>query len=127
MAEPLVETWRGIIVGDQKSWVLFENGTCVILMEPEEDLALQAVEIMKEWGPVHPGSSAGDFSVIDLVDHPGWAVTCHHPDVLTYVAQDEVSGEPSEVAIGLIGRSKRDQDAGNLRVVHVEDKRGAHS
>jgi hypothetical protein len=27
----LVEAWRQIIRGPTKSWVLFENGTCVIL------------------------------------------------------------------------------------------------
>ncbi|GAB3965995.1 hypothetical protein GCM10029978_030120 [Actinoallomurus acanthiterrae] len=48
----LVETWRRIIIGDHKSWVLFANGTCVILMEPEEDLAAQATEILREYGPV---------------------------------------------------------------------------
>ncbi|GAB3965998.1 hypothetical protein GCM10029978_030130 [Actinoallomurus acanthiterrae] len=51
----------------------------------------------------------------------------HHNDVLTYVAPDELSGddEPSDLAIGLYGRSKRGQDGDELRVVHVEDRRAA--
>ena len=52
MTDSLIETWRQIIVGGQKSWVLFENGTCVILMNPEADLRRQATELLKEWGPV---------------------------------------------------------------------------
>lgn len=122
-SESLIRTWRSIIRGEGKSWVLFANGTCVIPMEPEADLAAQAVGIMREWGPVHAGSPAGDFSVVDLDGHPGWVVTCHHPDVLTYVGPEEVGEDPAEVAVGLLGRSKRDQDAEELRVVHVEDPR----
>lgn len=59
MPQTLVDIWREIIVGDEKSWVLFENGTCVILMEPGADLAAQATQIIREWGPVHAGSPSG--------------------------------------------------------------------
>ncbi|WP_225992852.1 hypothetical protein [Actinomadura rudentiformis] len=118
----MVDVWRRVIVGDEKSWVLFENGTCVILMEPEEDLAAQATEILREYGPVHPGSEAGDFGTIDLEAAPGWVVYGHHNDVLTYVSPEEVES-PEDVMIGLLGRSKRDQDGRGLTVVHVEDKR----
>ncbi len=122
--DTLVDTWRAIILGKEKSWVLFQHGTCVILMQPEQDLTAQAIELMQQWGPVHVGSPAGDFSSITLADHPGWVVTGHHPDMLTYVSPDEFGDtEPSEVAVGLLGRSKRNQDAEDLQVLHVEDKR----
>ena len=124
MADSLIEAWRQIIVGGEKSWVLFENGTCVILMNPEADLRQQANELMREWGPVRAGTPAGDFSVIELPQHPGWVVTCHHPDILNYVSPDEVEAGASDVIIGLLGRSKRHQDAEGLIIIHVEDKRG---
>ena len=123
MKNDLVNKWRQIITGDDKSWVLFENGTCVILMEPEEDLAAQAITLMKEWGPVHAGCSAGDFSTITLEDETGWVVTSHHNDILTYVFPAEAADEPSDLSVGLLGRSKRRQDADSLTVIHVEDKR----
>ena len=120
----LVNAWRTIIQGDQKSWVLFENGTCVILMEPEEDLAKQATELVKKWGPVHVGTASADFSVIKLSNHPGWAVTGHHNDILNYVSPEEFEDDnPSDVAVGLTGRQKRDEDAKSLKIVHIEDKR----
>lgn len=123
--DELVQVWRSIIIGDDKSWVLFENGTCVILMEQEDDLASQAIELLKEWGPVHAGCSAGDFSTITLENDDGWVVTSHHNDILTYVAPDEVGDDASDVSVGLYGRSKRNQDAAALSVIHVEDKRNA--
>ena len=123
MNNDLVNKWRQIIIGDDKSWVLFENGTCVILMEPEDDLAAQAITLMKEWGPVHAGCSAGDFSTITLDNETGWVVTSHHNDILTYVCTEEAGDDPSDLSVGLLGRSKRGQDADSLIVIHVEDKR----
>ncbi len=119
----LIETWRATINGPNKSWVLFENGTCVIIMEPEVDLAAQATAMLREYGPVHAGSSFGDFSTITLEDGRGWVVTCHHNDILTFVGPDECSPDAQDVVVGLLGRSKRGQDAEVLRVLHVEDNR----
>jgi hypothetical protein len=123
-AAGLIAAWRDIINGPDKSWVLFENGTCVVLVDPGEDLAGQAVALLGEHGPVRPGSSFGDFATITLDDGRGWVVTCHHTDILTYVAADEVGADrASDPVVGLLGRSKRGRDAEELRVVHVEDRR----
>lgn len=122
--EMLTDVWRRLLADPHKSWVLFEHGTCVVLMAPDGESAEQATEILREFGPVHAGSSAGDFGVIDLEDAEGWVVTGHHHDVLTYVGPDEAV-DPSEIAVGLLGRSKRHRDGTELQVVHVEDKRGA--
>lgn len=120
----LVAAWRDVINGPDKSWVVFENGTCVVLTDPTGDLAEQAVSTLREHGPVHPGSSFGDFGTITLDDGRGWVVTCHHNDILTYVAPDEVTADRADdLIVGLLGRSKRGQDAEELRVVHVEDRR----
>jgi hypothetical protein len=58
------------------------------------------------------------------MDLPGWIVTSHHPEIMTYVGPNDVDrNKRSEVAIGLLGRSKRDQDAHELEIVHIEDRR----
>lgn len=125
MADVLIDIWRRIIIGDRKSWVLFHYGTCVILTQTEQDLVAQATKIMKEWGPVHAGSSAGDFSTISLSEYPGWVITGHHKDMLNYVSPDELEDrDPGDVVVGLLGRPKRNQDSEDLQVIHVEDKRG---
>jgi hypothetical protein len=120
-ASELINAWRVALNDPGKSWVVFEQGTCIVLMEPEADLAAQAVALLKEFGPVHAGSSSGDFGVITLDDDRGWVVTCHHNDILTFVGPDEAGIDAEDVAVGLLGRSKREQDAEELRVVHVED------
>lgn len=121
--QQLIEAWKETINGPEKSWVLFENGTCVILMNPEKDLAAQATALLKESGPVWPATPHGDFGTITLENGRGWVVYCHHNDILTFVGPDEVGPDSEDVVIGLYGRSKRGQDADELQVIHVEDRR----
>ena len=66
----LKDTWRNIIEKltpkAEKSWVVFTHGTCVILEESTfsaEETESEAIEIMAEWGPVHPGYTAGDYII----------------------------------------------------------------
>jgi methyltransferase (TIGR00027 family) len=109
---------RAVLPG--RGWVLFRNGTYVVFTEATEDMSARASDLLREWGPVHPGSPAGDFAVMALHDAAGWIVTCHHPDVLTYVAPDETPDPPTDLAIGLLGRAKRALDAQELVVAHEE-------
>ena len=120
----LIDVWLKVVLGEGKSWVLFKHGTCVIFATPEADLAGKAIELMKAWGPVKAGGSAGDFGVVALSEAPGWAVTSHHNDILTYVGPDEVpGGAAGDLMVGLLGRQKRDEDARELEILHIEAKR----
>jgi hypothetical protein len=76
---------------------------------------------MRDWGPVRVGGAAGDFGVITLNDELGWVVTCLHPDVLTYVSPCDLPSDPSEMQIGLLGRGRRDADARELKIIHIEE------
>lgn len=119
MSDPFIELWRSIIRGDLKTLVLFKNGTCVILVNPQPDLAGHAIALLKDWGPVHVATPAADFSTIALSIAPGWVVTSHHEHILTYVSPEEVENS-TDVYVGLFGRSKRDKDAHELEIVHVK-------
>ncbi|MFI0900428.1 hypothetical protein [Streptomyces sp. NPDC020983] len=119
----LAGVWRRLLGDPHRSWVLFEHGTCVVLAAPEGDLAAQAAGILREFGPVHVGTPAADFDVIDLADAPGWVVTGRHQDVLTYVSPEELD-DHGTFSVGLFGRSKRHDDGTELHVVHVEDRLG---
>jgi len=123
MENESIQIWRKIII-EEKSWVLFEHGTCVILEESVVSLESRAIKLMQHYGPVYPASPAGDFTTIKLIDDPGWVVAGHHPDILTYVSLAELeTGKASDLLIGLLGRSKRSQDAKDLHIIHVEDHR----
>ncbi len=116
----LTEAWQRVMKGSQSSWVLFRNGTCVVLSQPGRDVRRQAVELMRQWGRVQVGTPAGDFNVFKLPEVPGWLVTSHSEAISTYVDPGEIEDpHPSDVFIGLTGRSKRDQDAQELRVIYV--------
>lgn len=122
--ETLIDAWRRLLAGSGKPWVLFEHGTCVVLEEPGGGLADRATEILRAYGPVSVGGPAGDFRVLELKNGEGWLVTGHHPDVVTFVALED-SEDPSHLAVGMLGRSRRDRDGRDLHVVHVEDGRPA--
>jgi hypothetical protein len=89
---------------------------------PADHLAQRVISLLQEYGPVRVGTPAGDFDIIDLDDAPGWAVTGHHPDILTYVDPSELENH-DDLTIGLFGRSRRDQVGHDLNVIHIEDKR----
>ena len=63
---------------------------------------VQARALLREWGPVYPGTSAGNFNVVRAAEVPGWLVTCHHPDIITFVADYDLPGLPAAV-----GRRRR--------------------
>lgn len=99
----------------------------MLFAEAEDDLAEQARALLREWGPVQVGTPSADFDVAALEDVPGWLVTCHHPDIVTYVGpEDGVDSDAAAVMVGLLGRAKRHQDAEEQAIIHVEDARLAH-
>lgn len=115
------KVWNQIIIGDDKGLVCFSSGTCVVFVDKPTDIKQSAITLMREWGPVHAGSSAGDFTVIHLEDR-GWVVTSHHNDILTYVdpSEGEFDSE-NDIRIGLYGRSKRNADSEELKIVFVRN------
>jgi hypothetical protein len=106
--------WRRYYAKEAAPWVLFDHGTCVLLREAQEPPAYQAQALLRKWGPVYAGSPAGDFDVVTLPNKAGWIVTCHHPDILNYLAPEELpkdtDTDEKEFVLGLMGRSKRDRD-----------------
>ena len=119
--QKLIEMCQQSINDINKHWVLFEYGTCVIVMQPqgktEWELEAQAKALLSEFGPVHVGTPSGDFRTVVLDNDLGWVVTCHHPDILTFVGLED--GEDNQLTLGLMGRSWRDLDSKELQVIAV--------
>ena len=120
----MIDLWKTLLRNQiDKTWVLFKQGTCVLLAKDGTDPISAAKDFLKEKGGVKPGSPGGDFSVVALKELPGWIVTCHYDNILTHVAPNEVKSGAGDLEIGLLGRSKRQQDSQYLEVVHVEKVR----
>lgn len=105
-----------------QDWVLFENGTYIIFddISTIEDVKEEAIQLMKEFGPVSAGGPAGDFSVIHLNLTEGWLVSGHGYGMYTYVHPSELDSEsPNDLEIGLYGRSKRDSDGQSTEIIHI--------
>lgn len=127
----LIAIWTDILEGSEYPWVLFQFGTCIIIQKPEEDIGKQAIELMLKWAMPVAGTPSSKFSVSWLSGQgiPGCLVSCHHPDILTFVAPDEapVKSRPEftgvKAAVGSFGRKKRQWDRETLKIIHIEDKR----
>ena len=106
-----------------RPWVLFRHGTLVGPIPEGEEPAAHAIKLMREWGPVRPGSPAGDIKVLRSKngEWDGWIIFSHHPLIVTLVtpAEPPIAAQ-QDVAVGLFGRGKRDLDSRELDVVHVE-------
>jgi hypothetical protein len=105
-----------------QDWVLFENGTYIIFddISAIQNVKKEALQLMKEFGPVSAGGPAGDFSVIHLNLTEGWLVSGHGYGMYTYVHPSELDSEsPNDLEIGLYGRSKRDSDGQNPEIIHI--------
>ena len=105
-------------------WVLFSNGTVIVFdsLANGENIKEKAIKHMKEFGPVWPASAAADFSIVDLVSTKGWFVTGHGYAMYPYVHPQEVSSNPHDVEIGVIGRSKRHKDSKELKIIYVVER-----
>lgn len=118
----LVNIYRKTIIDPSMSWVLFKNGTCVMLLNPEEDLQTQAIKILKEHGSVVAGTPSGDFEVSKIPEIKGWVVTGDYPGIMIYVSYEEASNSENDFEIGMLGRRKRELDTKALEVIHIEGK-----
>ena len=108
-----------------QDWVLFKNGTYIIFDNTESisDIRKYAIDQMKEFGPVYGGGPAGDFSVTHLNQTEGWVVSGHGYGMYTYVNPREINSKtPTDVEIGLYGRSKRNEDGEEPIILHVNRK-----
>lgn len=115
-SEELVAIYKKIVEPKLKDWVVFENGTCVIIYNLKGDLKTEVIEIMKKYGAVTPGTQSADFTVIKV--DSGWVVAGNQPGILNYVSEAEGNGK-EDPEIGLIGRNKKEQDSKELKVIYI--------
>jgi len=108
-----------------QDWVLFQNGTYIIFdsIDTSADIETEAIALIKKYGPVHAGGEAGDFAVTHLNKTAGWVVSGHGYGMYTYVHPIELSNTaPTDVQIGLLGRSKREMDGQRPLIIYMNRK-----
>ncbi|WP_107037380.1 hypothetical protein [Brumimicrobium mesophilum] len=118
----LLENVKLAINPQFQDWVLFENGTYIILDDVSQisDVKSEAIKLMKEFGPVSTGGPAGDFGVTYLNETEGWTVSGHGYGMYTYVNPSELdSNSPDDATIGLYGRSKRHKDGQEANIIYI--------
>ena len=115
-----------------KAYAVFSHGTIVLFEEvisTNEGVEQKALDEMKHYGPVMPGSSAGDFNVVKVQAKfgGGWMVTSWNKNIYTLVLPNskdelEVEDNANDLMVGLQGRGKRHLDSEELKIIHVEIK-----
>lgn len=118
----LLENVKLAITPKYQDWVLFENGTYIIFDNADtiSDIEKEAIKLVEQFGPVYAGSPAGDFGVHHLNNTDGWVVSGHCEGMYTYVNPNELEKKsPTDVDVGLFGRSKREMDGQKPVVVYI--------
>jgi hypothetical protein len=123
MANTLVQTWQRLLEFDRRPWVAFENGTCVVLTDPADNIEARAQAILAAFGSAKTGTVPSEMHVIVPYEMPGWVVRSQDPNVLAYVSFTEAGGpDTNKEEVGLIGRARIEKDAETLKIIHVEGR-----
>jgi hypothetical protein len=121
MANMLVQTWQRLLQFDRRPWVAFENGTCVVLTDPADNIEERAQAILGAYRSTAADAAAPEMGVVTPYETPGWVVRGHDPNVLTYVSFEEAGGpDMKKEEVDRVGRAKLEKDAQTLKIIHVE-------
>ena len=93
-------------------------------------LVAKADAVLSEYGRVHAGTPAADIGMIRLGKDKeaerdmerGYLITCHSPDMLTFVSHEHemqsASQDNMDLDICFYGRRKRERDSETLRAIY---------
>ena len=118
----LVARWRVILArlqGSEGSWALFKHGTVVIFDSKPRNAEAEARDLLRAQSPARYG--APEPEVTPLPNNAGWLVGGAHARLLTYVAPEEAGANTPLPIIGRLGRAKREEDARDLDITHIEN------
>lgn len=127
----LISIWTDVLEGSEYPWVLFSFGTCVVLERPKTDIEEQAKDLMRKWAEPIAGTPSFKFGVSFLSKQgiPGCIVSCHHPNIMTFVSPEESPIETLpdfkgvRTVVGSLGRKKRLMDYHALNIIHTQQNR----
>ncbi|MGK0365848.1 MAG: hypothetical protein ACI85O_002916 [Saprospiraceae bacterium] len=119
--EQMIENVQLAVYSEMRNWILFENGTYVVVEEEitEERIRMIGIAQMEKIREINEDANS-DYSVSDLPKVDGWSVNQYADGMYTYLHPSEFDVEkPTYLQITELGRSKRRNDAEDLRVICV--------
>ena len=119
--ERMIENVQLAVYSEMKNWILFENGTYVIIEEEitEERIRKMGIAQMKQ-ARESKEDALTDFLVTDLPKVDGWSMNRNADGMYTYLYTSEFeSKEPTFLEITKLGKAKRDKDAEDLKVICI--------
>jgi len=132
----LIRIWEDILCGGEFPWALFQFGTCVLLRNPAKNLEQQAINLMSTWGLPISGTPSFKSGVSYLSEKgiPGCIVSCHHPDIMTFVSPEETKLKTKKlpdftgvrIAVANLGRKKRQWDYETQKIIHIHEPKTKH-
>lgn len=119
----LVARWRVALSrmqGPDGSWALFKHGTVALFETKPRNAEAEAKALLRALAAPRSGA-APEPVVTALPNNGGWLVGGEDPRLFTYVAPEEASVSTPPTLIGRLGRAKRDEDARDLEISHIEN------
>jgi hypothetical protein len=104
------------------AWVMFENGTSVVIVNPTESIAQQAINVLSETYASEKHLDLEDVGVNIISGDSGWLVTSRNPDICNLVLFNDVGADNADDTFGIASFAKRlrRKDWIDRRVIHVE-------
>lgn len=121
----LIKNWKLLLASEESSsWVLFNNGTCIILRNFSGALEVEAKRLLESADKNIGHGGFRDLNVSPIPEPSGWIVTGEQPNVRVFVDPSDFN-EPldSDLQVGLVGRINATFDAKELLAIFIHESR----
>ncbi|MGH1336583.1 MAG: hypothetical protein ACRBFS_10680 [Aureispira sp.] len=126
-SEELLKKVQQSIIPVYKNWVLFKNGTYIILDDVSNipDVAQEALRLLATYRPKSVlEKPTWDYSISHLERVEGWSVYGNGYGIYTYVHPDEMMDAPAPPTIIVFSRNKRSLDEANPQILYISSAEG---
>lgn len=123
----LLEKIQQSIIPVYKNWVLFKNGTYVILDDISNisDVAQEALRLLAAYRPKSAMEKPDwDYSISHLDRVEGWSVYGNGYGIYTYVHPSEMIEAPAPPNIIVFSKNKRMMDETNPEIIYISSAEG---
>ncbi|MFK7797861.1 MAG: hypothetical protein AB8E82_10440 [Aureispira sp.] len=125
--EQLLEKVQQSIIPVYKNWVLFKNGTYIILDDISNipDVGQEAIRLLAAYRPKSVMEKPSwDYSISHLERVEGWSVYGNGYGIYTYVHPSEMVDAPAPPTIIVFSKNKRMLDEANPEILYISSAEG---